>query len=113
MKNFWDKIDHILMTSEIVIDRPKGSKHPKYPDFIYPLDYGYLKGTTSSDGAEIDIWRGTQDEVTTEAIVCTVDVKKNDTEMKILVGCTDDEMMMILNFHNSSDYMAAILIERE
>ena len=35
---------------EIVVDRPRGSHHPDFPEFVYELDYGYLKGTTSADG---------------------------------------------------------------
>jgi len=31
---FWNAIDVLLSESEIVIDRPKGSSHPKYPDCI-------------------------------------------------------------------------------
>jgi len=44
---FWQTFDRLILESEIVIDRPKSSAHPRYPDFIYPLDYGYLKGTTT------------------------------------------------------------------
>ena len=52
---FWQAFDRLILESEIVIDRPKGSAHPRYPDFIYPLDYGYLKGTTAMDGSGIDV----------------------------------------------------------
>ena len=55
---FWNAIDELVNNSEIIIDRPKGTSHPKYPDFIYRVDYGYLKDTTSMDGAGIDVWVG-------------------------------------------------------
>ncbi len=58
-KSFWEAIDNLVEQSEIVIDRPKGSAHPKYPKFIYQVDYGYLKNTSSMDGAGIDVWVGT------------------------------------------------------
>jgi predicted acetyltransferase len=48
--DFWQALDKLVSDSEIVIDRPKGSAHPRYPEFIYPLEYGYLKGTTAMDG---------------------------------------------------------------
>ena len=113
MTKFWNKLDEILAVSEIIIDRPKGSKHPKYPEFIYPLDYGYLKGTRSADDAEIDIWHGTRGDDIADAILCTIDVKKKDSEIKILIGCSDVDKKLILNFQNSSEYMAAILVERD
>ena len=40
--DFWEALDLLADNSEIVIDRPKGSVHPKYPDFVYKIDYGYL-----------------------------------------------------------------------
>jgi inorganic pyrophosphatase len=39
----------------VTIDRPLGSKHPKYGD-IYPLNYGYIKGTLAPDGEEMDAY---------------------------------------------------------
>ncbi len=48
----------LIVTNSLVIDRPKGSSHPRYPHVIYPLDYGYLENTTSSDGDGIDVWLG-------------------------------------------------------
>jgi hypothetical protein len=57
--DFWTHLDRLIATSRIVIDRPKGTPHPHYPDVIYPVDYGYLDGTTTIDGGEIDVRRGT------------------------------------------------------
>lgn len=39
----------------VVMDRPMGSKHPKW-DFIYPLNYGYIPNTISGDGEELDAY---------------------------------------------------------
>lgn len=39
-----------------VIDRPYGSAHPQYPDLIYPLNYGYIKGLYGGDGEEQDVY---------------------------------------------------------
>jgi len=40
---------------DIIIDRPVGSKHPKY-DNIYPINYGYVKGILAPDGEELDAY---------------------------------------------------------
>jgi len=40
------------------IDRPRGTAHPRFPEFIYPLDYGYLEGPQGGDGNAVDVWRG-------------------------------------------------------
>lgn len=39
----------------VKIDRPIGSRHPKY-DYIYPVNYGYVPNTISDDGEELDCY---------------------------------------------------------
>ena len=108
---FWSALDTLVRQSEIVIDRPRGSAHPRYPDFIYPVDYGYLKNTPSMDGGGIDVWLGTGDGGV-NAVICTVDLLKKDSEIKILIGCTREETAAIYEKHNDSEYMKGILIPR-
>jgi len=109
---FWNALDRLMKDSEIVIDRPKGSAHPRYPDMIYPLDYGYLADTSSMDGDGIDVWVGSDPEKKIEAIVCTVDLIKKDSEIKLLIGCTEAEKQIVLEKHNDSEYMKGILVRR-
>ena len=110
--SFWKGVESLAQESEIVIDRPKGSHHPRYPEIVYPVDYGYLKNTTAMDGGGIDVWRGTDTTGKIDAIVCTVDLRKKDSEIKILIGCSPTEKALIMDFHNRSEWMKAILIER-
>ncbi|MDE1871484.1 MAG: inorganic diphosphatase [Candidatus Micrarchaeota archaeon] len=42
-------------TVSVTIDRPLGSRHPKH-DFIYPINYGYVKREKSADGEDIDAY---------------------------------------------------------
>ncbi len=109
--DFWSALDKLVADSEIVIDRPRGSAHPKYPDLIYKVDYGYLKNTSSMDGGGIDVWVGTNGK-TVDAIICIVDLIKRDSEIKILIGCTEEEKEIIYKFHNETEYMKGILIRR-
>jgi len=109
---FWQAIDDLVNATEIVIDRPKGMAHPKYPDFIYKVDYGYLKNTTSMDGAGIDIWVGSEKNKQVDAIMCIVDLLKKDSEIKILIGCSEEEKDIIYETHNESQFMKGILILR-
>ena len=111
--DFWEALDRLLGESHIVIDRPKYSAHPKYPHCIYPVDYGYLSDTSSMDGSGIDLWLGSAELKIADAIICTVDLLKRDSEIKLLIGCTDAEKQRILEFHNDSEFMKGILIERK
>lgn len=109
---YWHALDELVATSEIIIDRSKGSGHPRVPAMIYPLDYGHLKDTSSDDGSEIDCWIGSLPERTVTGVVFTVDLLKRDMEGKILLGCTAEEMQIILAFHNGGP-MSALLLIRE
>ena len=110
-EDFWKALDELVSNSEIVIDRPRGSAHPRFPNFIYKVDYGYLKNTSSMDGAGIDVWIGSGDKKI-DAIMCIVDLMKRDSEIKKLVGCTEEEKLDIYKTHNETQYLKGVLIRR-
>ena len=110
-EDFLKALDESVSNSEIVIDRPRGSAHPRFPNFIYRVDYGYLKDTASMDGGGIDVWVGSGDKII-DAIMCIVDLMKRDSEIKILVGCTEEEKLEVYKTHNETQYMKGILIRR-
>jgi inorganic pyrophosphatase len=108
---FWQYLDELTAGSKMMIDRPRGTTHPRFPGQVYPLDYGYLEGTSSADGGGIDIWIGSQGAGSITGILCTVDLLKRDGEMKVLFGCTEQDVQQILQFVNSHS-MRAIYIPR-
>ena len=48
-----------------------------------------------------------------DAVICTIDLLKKDSEIKILIGCTEEEKAIIMRFHNDSEYMKGTMIHRE
>ena len=103
---FWQSMERLLTTHAIVIDRPRGSSHPRYPGVVYPLDYGYLEHTTSTDGGGIDVWLGSLNRIkgkrsgkTLTGILCTFDTLKRDAEIKLLIGCNEADIQIIRDFH--------------
>jgi inorganic pyrophosphatase len=109
---FWEDLDFLISTSEIIIDRPKGSNHPLYPNLKYPLNYGFIKNTRSQDNSEIDIYVGESPIKKITAIMCTIDLFKRDSEIKILFSCTEEEMEIIYKLNNEK-MMDGILIKRD
>jgi inorganic pyrophosphatase len=107
---FWVYLQGLVDSSRIVIDRPKDSIHPRYPGKRYPVDYGYLESTTSVDGGGVDIWLGSSGGRKVVGVLCTVDLLKRDTEIKIILDCTDDEIQSINDFINTNQ-MQAIYIK--
>lgn len=98
--SFWQQMASLLDTNRIILDRPKGTRHPRYPEMIYPLDYGYVDGTTASDGDGIDVWSGSLGTKTLTGILCTFDTIKRDAEIKLLIGCASDDVKRIQDFHS-------------
>ena len=107
---YWKGLDQLVANYELVIDRPRGTSHPRYPDFIYPFDYGYLKDTQAMDQDGIDVWVGTLAERRVTAIICTVDLLKKDAELKILLACTPQEAATILKTHNDGPQSAILMM---
>lgn len=108
---FWGALERLVATSEVVIDRPRGSRHPRFGDVIYPLDYGYLKGTSAIDGGGVDLWRGS-DGAAIVGLIATVDLGKRDAEIKLLIGCTRAQCARIEEFHNDFVGMRGLFVAR-
>lgn len=72
----------------VVVDRPLGSRHPRHPDLVYSLNYGFVPGTVSGDSQPIDAYLLNVFEPVTEATgtVVAVVVRENDAEDKLVVA---------------------------
>jgi inorganic pyrophosphatase len=108
-QDFWSRLASFVSRGSVVVDRPKGSRHPRIPGLIYPLDYGYVKDLRSGDGDGVDVWIGSLKRQVITGIVCTIDLGKRDTEVKILLGCTPAEQRRILSLHNWGDQRAVLV----
>ena len=109
---FWQKLDTLYLSSQLVIDRPKNTCHYKYSNLVYPVDYGYLADSTGSDQAPIDVFKGSHKSAKVGAIVVTADILKKDCEAKLLIGCSDEEIQNILVFLNQTEFQKAVLLKR-
>lgn len=98
--DFWSVLQELADGADIRVDRPGGTAHPKFPEFIYPLDYGYLEGTVSGDGQGIDVWVGDGGSQVVGAFV-TADPYKRDVELKLLLGCGEQEIKAIHAFYEN------------
>ena len=89
---FFRLVEELVQASEVVVDRPTGSAHPRIPEAIYPLDYGYLDGTVGGDGDGIDVFVGSTADTGVVAILVIVDPMKRDIEIKLLLDCSTEEV---------------------
>ncbi len=89
------------------IDRPLGSRHPRHPEMIYPLNYGYVDGVFAGDGAEQDVYLLGETKPVLEYTgkVIAVYHRLNDVEDKWVVAAdgtekdfADDEILDAIAF---------------
>ena len=86
----------------VTIDRPFGSKHPKH-GFIYPLNYGYIEGTISGDGEELDAYvLGVFEPLESfKGKVIAIIHRTNDNDDKLIVSnkdYTNDQIKALTEF---------------
>ncbi len=74
-------------TVTVTVDRPIGSRHPNYPDIIYPINYGYITVITAGDGEEQDAYiLGVNKPLKNfTGLIAAVIHRKNDIENKWIV----------------------------
>lgn len=110
-EKFWKLLENLVKTNGVTVDRVKGSTHPRYPEYVYPLDYGFINNTKSSDDAEIDVWIGSNASGQVTGVLNTSDPLKGDVEIKVLIDCTPEEMQLALAANNRGN-MGAVLLSR-
>ena len=104
---FWQKLDSLILSSNVVISQEKGTHHPKYLNMVYPVDYGILEDTN-----DIKVFKGSEKRSVVDAVMVVADILKRDLEVKLLWGCTPEEEERILRFINQTDYQKGMLIRR-
>jgi inorganic pyrophosphatase len=108
-ERFWQQADALIAASEIGIDRPWGSAHPRYSDVRYPLDYGFLGQTRAGDDSGIDVWVGSLPERRVTGAIMTIDALKRDAEVKLLIGCTRADAEQALVSPNQGQQAGVLL----
>jgi inorganic pyrophosphatase len=108
----WPAWEALIARNGITIDRPRRSHHPDYPDIIYPIDYGFIDGTTSGDGQEVDVFVGSSETGLIGGIL-TTDHRKGDREMKLIYNCSPEEIYLVNGFVNfDPSLMQGVLVLR-
>ncbi len=95
----WEGWDALIARNGVTIDRPYRTRHPDFPEIIYPMDYGYVNGTTSTDGHEVDVFVGSAGGGLV-GLILTQDHRRGDREAKLLYRCTPEEIYLALGFVN-------------
>jgi inorganic pyrophosphatase len=107
--------DFLNKVVEIKIDRPLGSKHPRY-GFVYEVNYGYVQNTISADGEELDAYvLGIENPLKEFTGKCIAVIHRtNDDDDKLIIipnemkDISDKEIRRLTNFQEQ--YFKSIII---
>lgn len=101
---------------KIKIDRPLGSKHPKW-SFEYEVNYGFIEGVIAPDGEELDAYLLKVDQAVSEYegdVVAIVHRTDNDDDKLVVVPAgsivTDEEIEKAVEFQEK--YFKHIIVRR-
>lgn len=95
-KRLCESLAWLGKTVNITMDRPIGTRHPKHPEIIYPINYGYIPGVIGGDGEELDVYLYGADTPLNTA-VCTVAgiihrLDDNEDKLFAIIGGTGENI---------------------
>ena len=107
---FWQKVDTIFLSSNVNIIRHKGEVQPQFKNLIYPTEYGHLDET--GNGNPISVYMGTKNHSEITGLIVAADILQKTIDVKLLLGCTEEEVNDVLHFLNQTDFQKTVLIRR-
>lgn len=110
-------INYLGKKVKVIIDRPKGSKHPKF-NHIYPINYGYIPNTVAGDEMEIDAYILGVDTPVTEftGYVIAIIKRSDDVEDKLVVSQSKNQYLeeeIRKETHFQEKYFKSTIIKRQ
>ena len=113
----------LISNHSMSIDWTKGCADPRYAELAYSPDYDFLDNTLAEDGARIAVWMDSLKIKTLTGILCMFDTLtqgrvnsgNRDAEMKLLIGCTKENVQVIREFYSdlAAFFISNLLVEHE
>lgn len=99
-----NNLEYLGKIVNVKMDRKLGSVHPKH-GFVYPVNYGYIPGTVSGDGEELDAYvlgeHMPLDEFTGRVIAIIHRTDDDDDKLVVMKdgrNYTDDQIRALTEF---------------
>lgn len=58
----------------------------------------------------VDCWRGSLESLHVTGLIVTVDMGKQDSELKWLIGCTHNEMEVAMGMHRTENQASMLIL---
>lgn len=109
---FWMKADTLFLSGKLNLTKKKGDVHDTFKNLIYPTDYGHLTDTISGSEEGISVYAGSGDRNQISGLIIAADILMKELDVKMLIGCTDEEIHTVLRFLNQTEFQKTVLIRR-
>ena len=109
---FWQKVDSLYITGGFTRTKKKGEVHDRFKNLIYPVDYGRVADLKGVSENGVSVYAGSGNRNTVSALVIAADILAKELDVKILAGCTEEEIDTVLRFLNQTEFQKTVLIRR-
>ena len=109
---FWQKVDTLYLSGTRKIIKKKGEQHDTYKNLVYPLDYARIEDMKSVSGHGVAVYLGSQNRNQVSGLIVAADILEKELDVKVLAGCSEEEIEDVLRFLNQTDFQKTVLIRR-
>ncbi len=109
---FWQKVDSLYLSGSRRLIKKKGEQHDTYKNLVYPLDYARIEDMKSVSGHGVAVYLGSDNRNKVSGLIVAADILEKELDVKVLAGCTDEEIEDVLRYLNQTEFQKTILIKR-
>ncbi len=109
---FWQKVDSLYLSGSRKLIKKKGEQHDTYKNLVYPLDYARIEDMKSVSGHGVAIYLGSENRNKVSGLIVAADILEKELDVKVLAGCTDEEIEDVLRYLNQTEFQKTVLIKR-
>jgi inorganic pyrophosphatase len=109
---FWQKVDSLYLSGSRRLIKKKGEQHDTYKNLVYPLDYARIEDMKSVSDHGVAVYLGSDNRNKVSGLIVAADILEKELDVKVLAGCTDEEIEDVLRYLNQTEFQKTILIKR-
>lgn len=109
---FWQKVDTLYLSGNRNLIKKKGEHHDEFQNLVFPVDYARIEDMKSVSGHGVAVYMGSENRNKVSALVVAADILAKELDVKVLAGCTEEEIEDVLRYLNQTDFQKTVLIRR-
>ena len=109
---FWQKVDSLFLSGTKTLMKKKGEHHDTYNNLVYPVDYSRIVDMKSPSAHGVAVYMGSGNRNSVTGLIVAADILEKELDVKLLAGCTDEEIEDVLRYLNQTEFQKTIVIRR-